>query len=124
MPFHQLQPFPAANQTNRSLSLFPLLGRFLYRSLLRRRLYRLHSDASNGAPTDAADADWERFVRFGVGNRRGDSIIRKLVFRSAHAMPTTAAMAEVLRGRQLQRLAKVDAPGCVNAAGRSGKQQQ
>ena len=69
--FHPTQPFPAANQTTcsaplaRSLSLFPLLGRFLDRS---------HVVVSIGYtlthPMALRGTDRERFVRFGVGNRR------------------------------------------------------
>ena len=72
-------------------------------SLLRRRLYRLHSDASNGTPTHGQGAICSVRCRQQKNERargREGAIVRKLVFRSAHAMPTTAAMAEVLRERQ------------------------
>ena len=69
--FHPTQPFPAANQTTcsaplaRSLRLFPLLGRFLDRSYVVVSIgYTLtHRMALRRT-------DRERFVRFGVGNRR------------------------------------------------------
>ena len=71
-------------------------------SLSRRRLYRLHSDASNGTPTHGQGAICSVRCRQQKNERAGGregAIVRKLVFRSAHAMPTTAAMAEVLRER-------------------------
>ena len=108
--FHPTQPFPAANQTTcsaplaRSLSLFPLLGRFLDRSYVvvsigytlthRVARRRTRTDGRTGRDLFGSVSATEERAR----GREG-AIVRKLVFRSAHAMPTTAAMAEVLRER-------------------------